>query len=143
MTNTLRNLISVVLVGMTSLGSLYSDAIEGEYLVKGYDPYEKAAYAGEATIKLDKNNVYQLKELTNGLTYIGTGLVCCPGTLVFVVRGPHIVKEDKVDLSLVTYKMQGDQLNGTWVLVKNSLIGTEELVRKPVSNSKASSKNND
>jgi hypothetical protein len=117
---------------LVSLHTLCADPFEGEYTVKGYDHYEKIDYVGDLTITKDKNNIYRVKEVVEGNVYTGTGLVCCSDTLVMAVRGPTLIKDAELDLNLMTFKVHGNNLKSTWVLIKRTLIGTEELTRKAI-----------
>lgn len=103
-------------------------AIEGTYNVTGYDPYEKESYTGTLVIFKGKNGVYEanwiLKEGGKQYQNVGTGLVR-GNQASFVFKTPP--GEREIEEGLQLYTIEGDTLEGPFVLLNKNLIGHEKL----------------
>lgn len=101
--------------------------IEGNYSVSGNDPYEKNTYTGTATIKKDKNEVFQITwNFNDGSKNTGTGLLS--GSELSVVFSDSN-EANKQFIGLQIYKITDAGMEGTWVLLNQSLIGSEKLTK--------------
>ncbi len=120
---------TLALLAIFSLSSISAAVIEGDYVVKGYDPYVQVNYTGEATIRKDKNNVYQMDMTFEGLKHRATGMMCCDGKIAFISLGPALVRNGQIDLYLTVYKIQENTLDGEWVYYGKDLLGTEILTK--------------
>lgn len=108
--------------------------VEGTYIFKGYDPRLKVKYDGVATIKKGENGVYQAEWTHGERKFVGTGILT-GDILSFITSGPTMgaaFGEEKKNITyLNVYKVQGNLLKGTWVSLGETIIGTEDMEKKP------------
>ncbi len=121
----MKKLIGLFLILASSL-----KAIEGNYDLTGYDPYDKKPYTGTIAITKDKNEVYQaswnITEEGQKFTYTGTGLKR-GGEVSFVFRNTSAGQDE---LGLQIYKISDKTLEGPFVLLNKNLVGSEKLIKK-------------
>ncbi len=112
---------------ITILFPLFLSAdIIGVYNVTGWDPYENHAYSGKATFKKDKNNVLQIKwTYSDGSEYQGTGLI--NGEILSTVFVDPTVNTFYTGVQV--YHISENLLEGNWVLLNQSLLGHEKLIK--------------
>jgi len=111
-----------------ALFHLHAD-ISGLYVSNGYNPYTKSNFSGSLTIKKDKNGVYQSEWSLGEKKYTGTGMMT-DDEICFVSIGPSKVKGEEYEVLLTTYTVKGNKLVGEWVIMGQSLIGTDTLTKE-------------
>jgi len=126
----MKKFLSILALLCVNLASFA--AIEGTYIVSGEDPYEKQPYTGTATISRGgQNGVFQISWVfDNGEKYEGTGLTSGGDEVSFAFKQTNARETSKPLIGLQLYKIDGNVLKGLWVLLDNSLLGTEELIKK-------------
>lgn len=121
----MKKLIALFIIFAGSL-----TAIEGNYDVTGFDPYDNKPYTGTVSIKKDKNDVYQaswnIVEEGKKFTYSGTGLKT-DNQVSFTYRNTSPGQDE---LGLQIYKISDKALEGPFVYLNKNLIGKEKLVKK-------------
>ncbi len=116
--------LGVILFFLLNTVSLLAINFEGEYVMKGWDPYEKTNYSGFATLTKENNDLYQFFGAEGSKQFRGTGMMCCKDVAAFVTVG------NGSEIYLTIYQINSNTLKGKWLILNQNMLGTEELLKK-------------
>jgi hypothetical protein len=104
---------------------LFGDPLDGDYKVRGYDPYEKKEYEGFAHLKNVGNGIYEAYwEVGEPMEiYTGTG-IRDGNSLIFVFK---IKYDHGGKVGIQNYTISNGKLTGYWIYHNKQARGKETL----------------
>jgi hypothetical protein len=119
----LKSLALILVAMLISFSALAAELRLGAYTVKGANPGGQGAYDGKVTITQNGENYNMVWSLgPNGeQKQYGTGMVIGDILSVAYLDGSG------QDFGVVTYKLDGNTLNGQWIPFGADVRGTETL----------------